>query len=188
MDFFPPFPTIWYPLSFEINLYGPNKWSILTSKEWEDGMVPYGKWYRGLLKELGPSSPSQRTVIVPVRSEIMLFFVFLIKLKRSLEAIWPLLAPLCGECRRSFPCIYYWLTPPLFSSLATIHKALQIKLRFGSRISPLFNLLRGEVLSREKKQDVLGCPTFTVGETVQGTRWCERFCSLHGAWRTAQFN
>jgi len=46
-----------------------------------------GRGTRAFLKEPKHSSPSHGTVIVPVLSEIMLFFVFLIKLKCSLEAI-----------------------------------------------------------------------------------------------------
>lgn len=56
-------------------------------KGMEDGAMPYGRGNTGLLKEPAPSSPSHLTVIVAVHFEIMLFFVFLIKLQCSLEAI-----------------------------------------------------------------------------------------------------
>lgn len=51
-------PTIQYPLSFQINLYDPNKWSMLTSKGWEYGAMPHGKGNTGLLKEPVPSAHS----------------------------------------------------------------------------------------------------------------------------------
>ncbi|CAB1443190.1 unnamed protein product [Pleuronectes platessa] len=45
----------------KINLYGPNKWSLLTSKGWEDGAVPCGKGNAGPPEEPELSSPSHLT-------------------------------------------------------------------------------------------------------------------------------